>query len=331
MPKIDLTTEPENAYLRIVLRSLAAQLEMLLPADGGHSRIVTDMRAMIRTALERPRTNDPAIDALERRVGDLESRLIDQQVLLRERATAEFRAGEAERQRQAAISELGAVRAAIRPRARPAAPGEGAQPDARYLAELGAKIRIRAEYGVQIDRAQAADIESELLEIAAGLNTMEQRATIEQHAIEAAADRERLLYWLCWCVREMTDPDAHKSSALLDAVLEEFGYDDARVQQMLERGEPARRSSDLCPARYVGVGMRPLADGVTYPDAHRCMRPKHDGGQHRWRCGRCHRLCGDAKALTIWLEDNQGVSHAFRAADVHGETATNHSMCKEQP
>jgi hypothetical protein len=343
MPTINENTEPENAYLRTVLRTLEVKIETMLhvligPLDTAPSVCVDAVQRecllVIRAALARPRTNDAAIDALTRRVGDLESRLLDQRILHTEKVTAEFRAEEAVRHREMVSAELAAVRRAIRPRARPAAPGDGAQPDAVYLAELGKQLRGWADQGVCPVRERASEIESELLEIAAGIASISDR---EGKTVDVAADRERLLYWLCWSVREMTDPDAHRTAAMLDGLLAEFGYNEARVQQTLDMGEPGRRAPEsgqpsptgYCSARRVRLNrdeedaddcLGGLSHGLSHTDA-------ANPWGHNWRCGLCRRLAGTH--LTIWgaIGDTQ---HAFRQLSINGPTASDVPLCKEE-
>lgn len=327
-------SEPENAHLRTVLRRLAVILaESTLGAPEGNRRAAV---ALIEETLRRPRTNDAVIDRLERTIGDLQSRLLDQRVLKTEKSVAEFGAAEAARHRQAALNELAAVRQAIRPRAaahRPTynhtredspqtpcpqcAPWQ--QPDAKFLAGLGADIRSWADQGVLPVRARAAEIEGELLEISAALAARPLQE-IEARAVEHAADRERLLYWLCVALEAVAgtaqaEPHEVTTESEIREVLASFGYDDARVAQMLALGEPGKGAVKpfVCTARMVRVG-RPEED------ADDCINPEpHNNlGIHRWRCKVCLRLASllmPANPPAFWNEcsyKNAGLAlHAF--------------------
>lgn len=89
--------EPEAAYLRNQLRRisvLANQYEL------------GEIQKIAQAALSRPRTNGAVIDRLRRKVGDLESALIDQEVLQKELDITRIGARERQREARAALNEL---------------------------------------------------------------------------------------------------------------------------------------------------------------------------------------------------------------------------------
>lgn len=240
--------EPENAILRNALRTIAVHSQKgIEDSDGGNSDMVEHIEAaqaalvavrdLANETLKRPLTNDRVIDDLQRQVGDLSSKLVDMQLLRAENATLQFKADEATRQMRIAYEQLEAVRAASRPAiARAASPRDGG---AKYLVELGAKLRQWSEDGMIIGAHRAAELEEELQEIAASLDAQLEN-DLEAQAVATAADRERLLYWLCrsWAALR----SASNLDPLLDAVLTEFGYSSPEDRiAMIKHGEPGTR------------------------------------------------------------------------------------------
>lgn len=104
--------EPDNDYYRRQLRSMVVMIEKA--QDEG--RLTTDLAALkviAKECLARPRSNDAAIDRLEREVGDLRTKLIDMDVLRTESGQAHAVAAQMTTRAELAEQELKRLRASL--------------------------------------------------------------------------------------------------------------------------------------------------------------------------------------------------------------------------